>query len=646
MRQYVARLLSTDYDVMSVPDGQAALEAARANPPDLVLSDVMMPKLDGIGLLRELRADERTRRLPVILLSARAGEEASIQGLDAGADDYLMKPFTARELLARVRTHLQTAKIRDRTAELGSQLRRLRLLDHITRAVAERQDLESIIRVVVRNVEENLPVDVCWIGLKGDTRGIQVTEGLIYEPDITRNPRPLPASLEPSTISGRGLRAVVTAPLRAEGQLLGLLVAARRNPDSFSSGECEFLRQLSEHVALAAHQADLHSSLQRAYDELRQSQQTVLQQERLSALGQMASGIAHDINNAISPATLYVESLLETDSELSPRAKQQLPVILRAIDDVAATVARMREFYRPRDAQLALAPVELNKLIGQVIELTKARWSDMPQQRGVVIEMTRDLAENLPRVPGVESEIREALTNLIFNAVDAMPEGGKLTVATRAAEQSVRLEVADTGIGMDEETRRKCLEPFFTTKGERGTGLGLAMVYGAVKRHSADIQIDSAPGQGTRFVITFPVSKTAAAPTQVSDDATPPVMPRRILVIDDDPLVLPVLKATLEIDGHTVVTADDPRLGIEIFRAAQATTPFNVVMTDLGMPHLDGRAVARAIKQTSPTTPIILLTGWGRRIESEGQAPRDIDHILSKPPKLRELRAALARSLE
>ena len=245
---------------------------------------------------------------------------------------------------------------------------------------------------------------------------------------------------------------------------------------------------------------------------------------------------------------------------------------------------------------------------------------------------------------GTKSEVREALTNLIFNAVDAMPEGGKLTVATRAAEQSVRLEVADTGIGMDEETRRKCLEPFFTTKGERGTGLGLAMVYGAVKRHSADIQIDSAPGQGTRFVITFPISKTAAAPTQVSDDATPPVIPRRILVIDDDPLVLPVLKATLEIDGHTVVTADDPRLGIEIFRAAQSTTPFNVVMTDLGMPHLDGRAVARAIKQTSPTTPIILLTGWGRRIESEGQAPRDIDHILSKPPKLRELRAALAQS--
>jgi len=647
MREYVTRLLGTDYDVISVPDGQAALELARTNPPDLVLSDVMMPRLDGIGLLKELRADDRTRRLPVILLSARAGEESSIHGLEAGADDYLMKPFTARELLARVRTHVQLAsqrrawekeledKIRDRTAALAASVDRLSLLDHITRAVAERQDLESIIRVVVHNVEESLPVDVCWIGSKGDLQGFEITSGLTYEPDITR---PLPPVL-----AEKSVRAVVTAPLRAAGAIVGLLVAARREPNSFSSGECEFLRQLSEHVALAAHQADLHASLQAAYDDLRQTQQAVLQQERLSALGQMASGIAHDINNAISPVTLYVENLLESDPDLSPRGKQYLPIILRAIDDVSATVARMREFYRPRDAQLTLVPVELNHLVEQVIELTRARWSDMPQKRGVVIEMIGNFAENLPRVPGVESEIREALTNLVFNGVDAMPEGGKLTLATSASEQGVRLEVADTGVGMDEATRRKCFEPFFTTKGERGTGLGLAMVHGAVRRHAADISIDSTPGKGTRFVITFPISQAPEIAGQNGDATPPSVPPLRILVIDDDPLVLAVLEATLKVDGHTVATAEDPRLGVELFRAAHATNPFNVVMTDLGMPHLDGRAVARAVKQTSPTTPVILLTGWGRRLDAEGQAPQDIDQILAKPPKLRELRAALAQ---
>jgi len=672
MREYVGRLLGDDYEVTSVPDGQAALEAARVAPPDLVLSDVMMPKLDGLGLLRALRADDRTRRLPVILLSARAGEESAIDGLNAGADDYLMKPFTARELLARVRTHVQLARyrrawedeleerIRERTAELAAnvdalaeevsrreiterkleaQLRRMSLLDHITRAVAERQDLDSIIRVVVRNVEENLPVDVCWIGLKGDTYGMKIAGDLLYEPDIT-----LGGSLPlPPRFSEIGARALIAAPLRVEGEVVGVLMAARREPNSFSSGECEFLRQLSEHVALAARQGDLYASLQAAYDDLRQTQQTVLQQERLRALGQMASGIAHDINNAISPVTLYVENLLDSDPNLSPRARQYLPIVLRAIDDVSATVARMREFYRPHDTQLTLAPIELNKLIEQVIDLTRARWSDMPQQRGVVIEVALELAEDLPRVPGVESEIREALTNLVFNAVDAMPEGGKLTLTTSAADQWVRLEVADTGVGMDEETRRKCLEPFFTTKGERGTGLGLAMVYGALRRHGADIHIESAPGQGTRFLLTFPISQASELAKPDAEQVTPVAAPLRILVIDDDALVLTPLKDILEADGHAVVTVDDPRRGIEVFRAEQPRNPFGVVITDLGMPHLDGRAVARAIKETSPNTPVILLTGWGRRLDTEEAATQDIDHVLSKPPKVRELRMALAQ---
>src|SRR5262249_37904460 len=147
-----------------------------------------------------------------------------------------------------------------------------------------------------------------------------------------------------------------------------------------------------------------------------------------------------------------------------------------------------------------------------VLELTRARWSDMPQQRGVVIEIVRELAADLPPVPGIESELREALTNLIFNAVDALPRGGQLRLSTAATADQILLRVADTGIGMDEDTRRKCLEPFFTTKGERGTGLGLAMVYGALQRHGADIRIDSQPGTGTTFTLSFPRWQALATP--------------------------------------------------------------------------------------------------------------------------------------
>jgi len=184
-------------------------------------------------------------------------------------------------------------------------------------------------------------------------------------------------------------------------------------------------------VALASHQARLYGDLQKAYDDLRQSQHTVMQQERLRALGQMASGIAHDINNAISPVSLYTESLLEREPNLSERARGYLVTIQRAIEDVARTVARMREFYREREAQLTLERVELNSAIRQVAELTRPRWHDLPQQRGLNVDLLLDLADALPEIMGAEHEIRDALTNLIFNAIDALPTGGTITVRTR-----------------------------------------------------------------------------------------------------------------------------------------------------------------------------------------------------------------------
>src|SRR5690606_18231526 len=178
-------------------------------------------------------------------------------------------------------------------------------------------------------------------------------------------------------------------------------------------------------------QARLHTALQQAYDDLRQTQQVVMQEERLRALGQMASGIAHDINNALSPVSLYTTSLLEGEPSLSERARGYLETIQRAVDDVAETVARMREFYRKREEQVNLVPVSLNEVVGQVVELTRPRWSDMAQRHGTHIRQVSDLAPDLPRIYGIESEIREALTNLMLNAVDAMPQGGTLTLRTR-----------------------------------------------------------------------------------------------------------------------------------------------------------------------------------------------------------------------
>jgi PAS domain S-box-containing protein len=567
--------------------------------------------------------------------------------------------------------------------KLWTQLERLNLLHQITRATGERQDLQSIFEVVIRSLEDHLPLDfgcvclyepadnaltVASVGVRSvalatelamteqaripiDENGLShcVRGQLVHEPDVAETPFPFPQRLSRS-----GLHSLVAAPLLVENKVFGILVAARRQPQSFSSGECEFLKQLSEHIALAAHQAQLYAALQRAYDELRETQQAVMQQERLRALGQMASGIAHDINNAISPVALYTESLLEKEPNLSVRARDYLETIQHSIQDVAQTIARLREFYRQREPLITLTQVDLNRLVQQVLELTRARWSDMPQQRGIVIEILTELSPDLPIIMGSESEIREALINLIFNSVDAMPDGGTLALRTRAVESPpdsadvsalcrVQVEVTDTGIGMDEDTRSRCLEPFFTTKGERGTGLGLAMVYGMVQRHSAEIEIEGAIGEGIMVRLSFAVPTITVGALAQSAAVSPVPSPLRILVVDDDPVLLKSLRNTLEADGHSIFAANDGQGGIDAFRAAQESGEvFDLVITDLGMPYVDGRKVANTVKEASPNTPVILLTGWGHRMVSEGNVPPHVDCVLNKPPKLRELREALA----
>jgi signal transduction histidine kinase/ActR/RegA family two-component response regulator len=561
---------------------------------------------------------------------------------------------------------------RDALRRQEQQLERLSLLQQITRAIGERHDMASIYQVVIRTLEDRLPLDfgfigtyegpgepltVACVGLRSrklaaemglteearvavDGNGLSrcVRGELVCDPDVSQLQFPFPQRL-----SRAGLRAMVAAPLLVESKVFGVLVAARREPGSFSSGDCEFLKQLSEHVALAAHQAQLYGALQTAYEELRQTQQAAMQQERLRALGQMSSGIAHDINNAMSPAALYADSLLEKETAISAAGREKLETILRAIHDVAATVARMREFYRPRESQMELAAVQLNLLVEQVLHLTRVRWSDMPQQRGITIEDRLDLQPDLPPVMGVESEIREALTNLVFNAVDAMPEGGTLTLRTRRSDgDRVIAEVIDTGVGMDDDARRRCLEPFYTTKGEQGTGLGLAMVYGVLQRHGASIEIISAPGKGTTMRLSFPVATVSTGTTQPQAPAVPTAL--KVLVVDDDPVLLRSLREALEGDGHRVTIANGGQEGIDLFRmSAERGAPFAAVLTDLGMPYVDGRQVAAAVKAASAGTPVIMLTGWGQRLVADGDIPPNVDLVLSKPPKLRDLRQALAR---
>jgi signal transduction histidine kinase/CheY-like chemotaxis protein/HAMP domain-containing protein len=648
-----------------------------------------LQRLISIPILNLAEAARRVSKHKDYSLRVKQTSEDEVGHLVAGFNEMLGQIQVRDEALEAAREGLEK-RVEERTSQLQSevaerkraeeglkqQLTRISLLNSITRAIADRQDLDSVVQVVLRQLEDHLPIDFGRVYLyDAQTKMISVAahgsgppssaytglfasntcladtglldclngETLVFG-DTGAGGSPVCARLHRIN-----LRSAVAVPLIVDKQLFGILLTARREARSFSSGECEFLRMLSEQVALAAHQARLHTQLQQAYNELKETQQAVMQEERLRALGQMASGIAHDINNALCPIVVYSDLLLQTRKGMDDSALRQIQNIKTAGEDIAHIVSRMREFYRKREDQDSLTNVSLNKMGIQVVDLTRPRWRDIPQARGITIQMLTDLDGKLPEMPGNESEMREAITNLILNAVDAMPEGGTLTIRTRVLgfdpknrednkRSHVALEVCDTGMGMSEETRKRCLEPFFSTKGKHGTGLGLAMVYGIVERHEGRIEIDSSPGRGTTMRMVFPVREQATRAAEPQQENRGPMPSLKVLCIDDEPLLRDMLKQILENGGHNVEVADGGQAGLDLFRKArQASEPFDVVITDLGMPYVDGNQVSKAVKSESARTPIIMLTGWGTIMKEDGDFPSQVDGVLCKPPKIAEL---------
>ena len=658
MRDYLERLLRDRYDVITAPDGQAALEAIRHRRPDLVLSDVMMPRLDGLGLLRVLRTDPQLRDIPVILLSARAGEEARIEGLEAGADDYLTKPFAARELHARVSTNLKLAQLRREVAQaaLDSAERlhqmfeqapgfmcMLRGPDHVfelanaayTQFVGNRELLGKSVREAIPEVAGQgyleLLDDVYRAGRTFSGRSMRLV--LQRDPDA------------PATETFVNF---VYQPIRdANGAVSGIFVEGFDVTDRVRSEMQlrELNRDLEERVA--ARTGELRSALEQLQTEVqeREAAQAELRQvQKMESIGQLTGGVAHDFNNLLT----VIIGGLERVQRLAPGddggLQRAAGLAMQGAQRAAILTQRLLAFSRrqPLDPK----PTDINRLVTDTAAL-------LHRTLGETIELESVLSPRVWPIDIDRNQMENALLNLAVNARDAMPGGGKLTIETAnvyldeayagtAPElqpgQYVAISVSDTGCGMPPETLERVFEPFFTTKEiGRGTGLGLSQVYGFIKQSGGHVRIYSEPGQGTTVRLYLPRHLGDTAAPQSGSAQQPPLRAKGevVLVVEDDAQVRAHTTEALRELGYRVLKAEDAQ---EALRISASADRIDLLFTDVVLPGgRSGRQLAEALLAERPTTKVLYTTGYARNaIVHQGRLDRGTA-LITKPFAMRDL---------
>jgi PAS domain S-box-containing protein len=651
MRDYVRHLLSARYDVRAVADGAQALAALEARLPDLLLSDIMMPRMSGFELLRAVRSDARLARLPVILLSARAGEEASIEGLEAGADDYLIKPFSARELMARVAANLEMARVRREAAAMS---------EHRFRFLAE-----AMPQKIFTTAADGL-VDYCnrqWLEFAGlpleEIMGLGWAR-IIHPDDNAENVvrwRHSLATGEPFQYAHRFRRRdgayrwhlTRVHPVREEDGAIAMWIGSSTD--------------IHEQKETEAAYRDLSDTLERKIDERsraleaevaeRQKVEAALQQaQRLESLGQLTGGVAHDFNNLLTVVLGQIESIMLVAKE-DPRILRMAASAQRAAERGAQLTSQLLAFSRRQ--QLQPRAIAMDRVIVAVGELV----------RRVISEA---IALDVSAAPGLwpahldPAQFEAAILNLTINARDAMPKGGRLTIRARnetAGEIEARrldvapgpyivVDVTDTGAGMAPEVRRRAFEPFFTTKDiGKGTGLGLAQIYGFVKQSGGTATIESALGRGTTVSLYLPKAEAAVIDDE-EEEASPdggasvPGQGKTILVVDDQPAVREAIEAPLARLGYRIIEAAD---GLAARKLLESDLPIDLLLTDVVMPHgVSGLDLVDEARRLRRDLKIVLVSGYLREFGGRAGGLSGVI-FLEKPFKQTDLANAVATAL-
>ena len=511
--------------IQDVRSGEEALdfmrqEAEAGRETDLVLLDIMMPEMDGYEVIARLKADPLLQKTSVIMTTALDSINDKTLGLGMGADDYITKPFDPQELLARIDAVMRVRRSEQALLRRNQELAALIEISHV---VTSSLDMDEVLAATIKGIREILQVEAGslvlvdeeadrlvfrttfsleqgWVGGrtiepgKGIVGHVVQTGEIKLANDVDLDPH---FSAEVDEEAGLTAHAILCVPLTIRDRVIGAIAVINKLDGAFTDQDRELLQAMAASVAVAVENANLYSELADFAEELERSQAQLVQAEKMAAIGRLAASIAHEINNPLQ--AIHNTLHLSLHDELADNKRLQYTSMAQTeVQRLIEIVQRMLDFYRP--SRGGAEPTDINSIVKNVLALAQKRL-----EHGGVLVHTR-LSPDLPPVPMVADQITQVFLNIIINAIEAMPSGGKLGLETTLAENGewALIRFHDTGAGMSSEEVTNLFEPFYTTKSD-GTGLGLAISYGIVERHGGIIDVSSQPGQGTTFVVKLPM---------------------------------------------------------------------------------------------------------------------------------------------
>ncbi len=602
----------TSANVLSA--GNAKDGIALAPKADVIMMDVMMPGMDGIEAFEVLRQSPETKNTPIIFMTAYPQSILDrFSGQALGSIDYLVKPVQKEPLLNRISIHLGVHDARQRL-----QAQKLSERDQLTLLLAALQQSADGITVTDRGgkwIMSN-PAEAKLFGYEQE-EFLEKDIKDIYEP-----------------MSAQRIKSEIIPILEKQDHWEGELSGRKKNGEIFPIllSLATVKDNSGKFLGIMGFTKDI-TNLKKAYQDLSRAQEALVRSERMKALGEMVGGIAHEFNNLLAGILGNTQILLQTAKD--PTLAKRLRTIERAALTGAEEVKRLQTFTLSSGGTERKLFV-MKDLLQEALMITRPRWRDLTHKKGITIEVETELGET-PALEGDDENLRIAVINIIFNAIDALPQGGKIRARCWADARYGYIEIADNGVGMKPEILERAFEPYFTTQRPLKSGLGLSVAYGTVKKNQGDIELKSRPGQGTTATIKLPLAPARSGPeSETPEKKAPGAKPGRIMIVEDDPTVASLLTDILSRGGWTVKTSDQPVSAL----AEAEGGGFDLVIVDLGMATMNGLEFSRRVKASAPRTKVALITGWDippvqAELEKNGvdvlwRKPFNVDEIFNR----------------